>query len=264
MAKYTSEPPSHSFWVVMTSAGTPPSPAPGIVPARACVQHFTLSKPLVTAVLDARKGSQEILLPAPATFSELKLVVNSTYPGQNAWGSIGEIEGFDDTGRNVLLAPPRYAPRAKPEAVLATYQQIKAADAERPVFMTLTGHFHPHFTQWTNAQRDSLYPAYIQAADVVGYDIYPIYGWNKPEWIHLVHDATELLASRTFPLKMGLLMLAGLNAVAFHTGPWQSVKAWDVGGRAPLAARASVAASLAIWVAIIACGRFLAYAGGRA
>jgi hypothetical protein len=38
-----------------------------------------------------------------------------------------------------------------------------------------------------------MYPHYVKAADVVGYDIYPIYGWNKPEWIYLVHDATDLL-----------------------------------------------------------------------
>lgn len=172
--------------------------SPGLAVAKELVFEGD-GKPLTTAVLDARKGSQEVPLPTPATFSELKLVVKSTYPGQNAWGSIGEIEGFDKAGRNVLLAPPRYEPRAKPEAVLATYRQIKAADAERPVFMTLTGHFHPHFTQWTNEQRDALYPAYIQGADVVGYDIYPIYGWNKPEWLHLVHDATELLARQAAP-----------------------------------------------------------------
>ena len=27
----------------------------------------------------------------------------------------------------------------------------------------------------------------------MGYDIYPIYGWNKPEWIHLVHSGTRRL-----------------------------------------------------------------------
>jgi hypothetical protein len=77
--------------------------------------------------------------------------------------------------------------------VLAEYRGIKAADPSRPVFMTLTGNFHPHFDKWSDAQRKRLYPAYIRAADVVGYDIYPIYGWNKPEWLWLVHDATELL-----------------------------------------------------------------------
>jgi hypothetical protein len=126
----------------------------------------------------------------------LKLTVRSTYPGQNEWGSIGEVEGFDKAGQNVLLSPPRHEPRAEPKAVLAKYREIKAADAERPVFMTVTGNFHPHFGKWTDQQRNSLYAAYFEAADIVGYDIYPIYGWNKPEWIHLVHEATELLAQQ--------------------------------------------------------------------
>ena len=156
-------------------------------------------KPLVTATLENKKGRQELPLPAAATFRELKLTVRSTYPGQNEWGSISEIEGFDKAGQNVLLAPPRNVPRAEPPAVLAKYREIKAADAERPVFMTVTGNFHPHFGKWTDQQRNSLYPAYFQAADVVGYDIYPIYGWNKPEWIYLVHDATELLAQLAGP-----------------------------------------------------------------
>jgi hypothetical protein len=59
--------------------------------------------------------------------------------------------------------------------------------------MTLTGHFLPFFKKWSDEQRKSLYPEYIRATDVVGYDIYPIYGWNKPEWIHLVHDGTKEL-----------------------------------------------------------------------
>ena len=153
-------------------------------------------KSLLTATLEAKKGRQEFPLPAPATFRELKLTVRSTYPGQNEWGSISEIEGFDKAGQNVLLSPPRHEPRAEPEAVLAKYREIKAADPERPVFMTVTGNFHPHFGKWTDQQRNSLYAAYFQAADILGYDIYPIYGWNKPEWIHLVHEATELLAQQ--------------------------------------------------------------------
>jgi hypothetical protein len=153
--------------------------------------------PLLTATLESKKGRQELPLEVPATFRELTLRVHSAYSGQNAWGSISEIEGFDSTGRNVLLSPPRNEPRAQPESVLAKYREIKAADADRPVFMTVTGHFHPHFDKFSDEQRNSLYPAYFQAADIIGYDIYPIYGWNKPEWIHLVHEATDLLARQT-------------------------------------------------------------------
>ena len=58
---------------------------------------------------------------------------------------------------------------------------------------------------------------------------------------------------------MALLMTAGINAVIFRTGPYQTVEHWDVGTRAPVAAQLSVAASIVLWIAIIGCGRLLAY-----
>lgn len=105
----------------------------------------------------------------------------------------------DADGKNVLPSPPRHEPRTLPEQTLREYRGIKSADPARPVFMTLTGYFHPHFQKWSDEQRASLYPQYIRAADVVGYDIYPIYGWNKPEWLYLVYDATRLLAENAGP-----------------------------------------------------------------
>ena len=72
-------------------------------------------------------------------------------------------------------------------------------------------------------------------------------------------QAMDLLASRTFQLKMGLLMAAGINAIIFRTGPYQSVASWDVGVAAPIGARLSVAASIVLWISIVACGRLLAY-----
>ncbi len=154
---------------------------------------------ILRAMLEPKKGQQKFRLAKPAKFKELKLTVLSTYPGKQVWGSIGEIEGFDTSGKNVLLAPPRNEPRAWPEQTLTEYRKIKSADPTRPVLMTLTGNFHPHFRKWSDQQRASLYPAYVQATDVVGYDIYPIYGWNKPQWLYLVYDATRLLAEKAGP-----------------------------------------------------------------
>jgi hypothetical protein len=68
----------------------------------------------------------------------------------------------------------------------------------------------------------------------------------------------ELLGSRVFQLKMGLVLAAGLNAAFFRTGPWQTVAAWDTGVAAPLAARASAALSIVLWFSVIACGRMVA------
>jgi hypothetical protein len=72
-------------------------------------------------------------------------------------------------------------------------------------------------------------------------------------------NSAELIASRVFALKMGLLLAAGINAVIFRTGPYQGVKDWDTGVAAPPGARASVALSLLIWAGVISCGRLLAY-----
>ena len=61
----------------------------------------------------------------------------------------------------------------------------------------------------------------------------------------------ELLASRAFTLKMLLLMLAGCNAAWFH-------------GRGSLArldglAKLQMLVSTFIWLAVVACGRWIAY-----
>lgn len=61
----------------------------------------------------------------------------------------------------------------------------------------------------------------------------------------------ELLANRAFTLKMLLIFAAGCNAAWFH-------------GRGSLArcdgmARAQMLASTLLWVAVLACGRWIAY-----
>ena len=61
----------------------------------------------------------------------------------------------------------------------------------------------------------------------------------------------ELLANRAFTLKMGLILLAGGNAVTFHVrGSLQ---------RLDTTARALMLVSTGLWLAVIACGRWIAY-----
>jgi hypothetical protein len=61
----------------------------------------------------------------------------------------------------------------------------------------------------------------------------------------------ELLANRAFVAKLALLMLAGANAGLFHArGGLARADGW---------ARAQTALSLALWLAVIACGRWIAY-----
>lgn len=61
----------------------------------------------------------------------------------------------------------------------------------------------------------------------------------------------ELLANRAFTIKMGLLMLAGANAAFFHArGSLQ---------RGDAVAKGLMALSGAIWLAVLGCGRWIAY-----
>jgi hypothetical protein len=70
--------------------------------------------------------------------------------------------------------------------------------------------------------------------------------------------AGDLIASRLFVLKMALIAAAAINAMIFRSGPYQGVKDWDMEAAAPLAARAGVALSIALWISVIACGKVLA------
>lgn len=69
----------------------------------------------------------------------------------------------------------------------------------------------------------------------------------------------DFVGNPVFLLKMGLLFAAGVNAAAFHLGPYRSVERRERDRPAPAAARLHAGASLAIWTGVIACGRLLAY-----
>ena len=64
-------------------------------------------------------------------------------------------------------------------------------------------------------------------------------------------QAGELVANRAFVLKMGLVALAGMNALWFHArGGLQ---------RMDRTARLQTALSMGLWLAVIICGRWIAY-----
>lgn len=69
----------------------------------------------------------------------------------------------------------------------------------------------------------------------------------------------ELAANPAFRLKLVLIAVAGLNALAFHRLPYQSVAGWDRERAAPPLARAGAALSILLWLGVITCGRLLAY-----
>ena len=61
----------------------------------------------------------------------------------------------------------------------------------------------------------------------------------------------ELLANRIFVIKMGLVMLAGLNAAWFHARG--SLQLLD------REARLQTVVSMGLWLAVMICGRWIAY-----
>jgi hypothetical protein len=58
---------------------------------------------------------------------------------------------------------------------------------------------------------------------------------------------------------MGLILAAGVNAGILHTGAFRTVGQWDTGVLPPPGVRFAAGLSILIWIAVIACGRLLAY-----
>lgn len=69
----------------------------------------------------------------------------------------------------------------------------------------------------------------------------------------------EFIDNPVFVAKMLLIVTAGLNALLFHAGVYRSSSDWNRGVPAPGLAKAQAALSLALWIAVISCGRLLAY-----
>jgi hypothetical protein len=63
----------------------------------------------------------------------------------------------------------------------------------------------------------------------------------------------------SFLVKLGLLALAGLNALIFERSVYPTVRGWDTAALVPSRARFAGGASLALWLGVIFCGRWTAY-----
>lgn len=76
------------------------------------------------------------------------------------------INGRGDTAR----------PRQTPEQVAEKVKQIRAKNPGRLVFIGLTSGFMKEESTKSAEYREKVYPEYIKSADILGFDIYPIYG----------------------------------------------------------------------------------------
>ena len=71
--------------------------------------------------------------------------------------------------------------------------------------------------------------------------------------------ATSAYANVFFRIKMLALLLAALNAVAFHFVGGRRSTAWDAAPRPPATVRIAGLASLLLWVTVIVAGRLMSY-----
>ena len=62
-----------------------------------------------------------------------------------------------------------------------------------------------------------------------------------------------------FRLKVVFLLAAGVNAALFHVMASRTGPQWDLDSRPPMRARVAGGVSLALWAAIVVCGRMIAY-----
>jgi hypothetical protein len=73
-------------------------------------------------------------------------------------------------------------------------------------------------------------------------------------------DPVAFYGTLFFKMKMIMLVLAGVNVLVFNAILGRRLAEWDCGARTPWGAKAAGAVSLVLWVAIVACGRGIAYA----
>jgi len=72
-------------------------------------------------------------------------------------------------------------------------------------------------------------------------------------------DPVRFYGNIFFRIKAIGLLLALLNALAFHFGVERQLKGWDMADVTPRAARVAGAVSILLWAVIVVTGRFVAY-----
>jgi hypothetical protein len=72
-------------------------------------------------------------------------------------------------------------------------------------------------------------------------------------------EAVKLSTNPAFRIKLVLIALAGVNALAFRGTGYGAMQAWDDRGALPLKAKAAGLISLLLWVGVVAAGRWIGF-----
>jgi hypothetical protein len=77
-----------------------------------------------------------------------------------------------------------------------------------------------------------------------------------------ISNATKYLGNGYFDAKILLICAAGLNMAIFHALSAKDLPRWDNDTRPPLPARLAGGLSILLWVAVVACGRWIGFTMG--
>lgn len=77
-----------------------------------------------------------------------------------------------------------------------------------------------------------------------------------------VSKASSYMINPYFLIKMGLLVLAGINMMYLHMTTWRTVTHWELDPSFPLAAKVAGWLSLIFWVAVVFFGRAIGFTLG--
>ena len=76
-------------------------------------------------------------------------------------------------------------------------------------------------------------------------------------------EAVMCYGNIAFRLKMLMLVLIGVNGLAYELITHRNVKQWDVASSTPFGAKLTAVVSLLLWCGVICAGRWIAYAGNE-
>src|SRR3984957_11311673 len=74
-----------------------------------------------------------------------------------------------------------------------------------------------------------------------------------------ISNATKYLANGFFIAKILLIGAAGLNMAIFHVISAKDLPRWENEARLPLPARLAGGLSILLWIAVVACGRWIGF-----
>lgn len=74
-----------------------------------------------------------------------------------------------------------------------------------------------------------------------------------------ISNATKYLGNGFFVAKLCLIAVAGLNMAIFHFISAKDLPRWENDARPPLPARLAGGASILLWIAVVACGRWIGF-----